>query len=318
MLLKLPVISNSNDFKAHFNDPAWNRLAAEICARHRLAYTVLRRASQGENIIFLVDERLVIKIYTPFRDGYARETAALEFAAGKLGIEIPSILHAGEIKGWRYLVITQLKGLAMKDVWSQIEPSEKIEIVSCLGRALKNLHKHPPPLSSPALNRDWHGFINRQARLSVDRQRSCHANPEWLESLPEFIETGIKRLPANFSQMFLHGDVHPMNVLLAHAKGRWRISGLFDFGDSLCGFHEYEFVAPGVLMVQGNRELQRALLLAYGYREAELDLDLRARLMLLTVLYECSDLRKYALRLAPEAVNFTLAELESAIWTFAD
>ncbi len=116
--------------------------------------------------------------------------------------------------------------------------------------------------------------------------------------------------------MFLHGDVHAGNVLLAEEGGRWKVSGLIDFGDSLCGFNEYEFVAPGVLMAQGDRELQRALLLAYGYSEAQLDLNLRARLMLLTVLYECSDLRKYALRLAPEAVNFTLAELEASIWTF--
>jgi alpha-D-ribose 1-methylphosphonate 5-triphosphate synthase subunit PhnH len=40
--------------------------------------------------------------------------------------------------------------------------------------------------------------------------------------------------------------------------------------------------------------------------------------MLLTVLYECSDLRKYALRLAPEAVNLTLADLETAVWAFAN
>jgi hypothetical protein len=63
--------------------------------------------------------------------------------------------------------------------------------------------------------------------------------------------------------------------------------------------------------------MQREFLLAYGYKESELDLNLRARLMLLTVLYECSDLRKYATRLRPEAVNFTLNELEAEIWTFA-
>jgi len=118
--------------------------------------------------------------------------------------------------------------------------------------------------------------------------------------------------------VMLHGDVHPMNVLLKERGGRWEASALFDFGDSFCGFREYEFVAPGVLMVQGRRELQREMLRAYGYGEAELDLNLRARLMLLTILYECSDLRKYALRLAPHAVNFTLRELEAAIWTFAD
>jgi hypothetical protein len=71
-------------------------------------------------------------------------------------------------------------------------------------------------------------------------------------------------------------------------------------------------------MMQGSNRLQRAFLLAYGYKESELDLSLRARLMLLTVLYECSDLHKYATRLRPEAVNFTLDELETAIWAFEE
>ncbi|MGH6611759.1 MAG: aminoglycoside phosphotransferase family protein, partial [Burkholderiaceae bacterium] len=202
-------------------------------------------------------------------------------------------------------------------VWRNLETSERIEIVSRLGVALKNLHAHAAPLSPPALNRDWHGFIERQAQVCVSRQRACGANPEWLDSLPAYINSRLELLPAKFDSVLLHGDVHPLNVLLAQEGGRWQITGLFDFADSLCGFHEYEFVAPGVLMMQGNRELQRAFLLAYGYSETRLDLNLRARLMLLTILYECSDLRKYAMRLAPEAVDFTLAELEAAIWTFA-
>ncbi|MDQ3748146.1 MAG: hypothetical protein M3367_03890, partial [Acidobacteriota bacterium] len=57
---------------------------------------------------------------------------------------------------------------------------------------------------------------------------------------------------------------------------------------------------------------------AYGYAENELDESLRKRLMLMTVLYECSDLQRYALRLKPEAVNFSLEELERAIWSFAN
>ena len=69
-------------------------------------------------------------------------------------------------------------------------------------------------------------------------------------------------------------------------------------------------------MIQGKRELQRAHFLAYGYKETDLDLDFRARLMLLTILYECSNLRRYAERLRPEAVNYTFEELERAIWAF--
>ena len=315
--LKLPVIADAADYKNHFNDDVWQQAAALICARHHLSNAPLQRSPQGENIIFFVDTGFVIKIYAPFRESYRREKAALEFAHGKLCIEMPEVLYAGELEGWSYLVMTRLAGFAARAVWPEIEMRERLEIVSRLGVALKNLHNHTAPLSSSALNLDWHGFIERQAQTCVERQRACGANPEWLDSLPAYIAARLGLLPTEYKPALLHGDVHFGNLLLAQENGRWRISGLFDFGDSLCGFHEYEFVAPGVLMVQGDRELQRELLLAYGYKESQLDSNLRARLMLLTILYECSDLRKYALRLSPEAVNFTLQELEAAIWTFA-
>lgn len=314
---KLPVITDAAGYKNHFNDDVWQQAAALICARHNLSDARLQRSQQGENIIFFVDTRFVIKIYAPFRESFRREKAALEFAQGKLRIETPEILYTGDLEGWSYLVMTRLAGFPAREVWPEIGTRERIEIVSRLGVALKNLHNHAAPLSHPALNLDWHGFIERQARTCVERQRACGANPEWLDSLPAYIAASLDLLPAEYKPVLLHGDVHFGNLLLAQENGRWRISGLFDFGDSLCGFHEYEFVAPGVLMVQGDRELQRALLLAYGYNESQLDASLRARLMLLTILYECSDLRKYALRLSPEAVRFTLQELEAAIWTFA-
>ena len=205
----------------------------------------------------------------------------------------------------------------MREVWPTVEARQQLEIVSRLGVALRELHARPAPLAPPELNRDWHGFVESQAHASSERQRACGASLEWLESLPAYLDERRELLPARFAPVLLHGDVHPGNVLLKERGGRWEPAALFDFGDSFCGFREYEFVAPGVLMVQGRRELQRALLTAYGYKEAELDLTLRARLMLLTILYECSDLRKYALRLAPGAVNLTLAELEAAVWTFA-
>ena len=317
MYLKLPRIGDIADYKSHFYDDVWRQVAAMICARHGLSFDQLRRSTQGESIIFFVDDAFIVKIFNPFREGFAREKAALEFAHGKTGVETPAVVQAGEIEGWLYLVMTQLGGVLMRDVWATVEIRERVEIVSRLGVALRELHAHAAPLSAAALNRNWHDFIARQARDSVERQRACGANPEWLERLPAYIAARLGLLLNAKEQVLLHGDVHPGNVLLTQTGGKWQLTGLFDFADSLCGFHEYEFVAPGVLMVQGDGELQRALLGAYGYRDAELDLNLRARLMLLTVLYECSDLRKYALRLDPAAVHLTLEELEAAIWTFA-
>jgi hygromycin-B 7''-O-kinase len=316
--MNLPVIASAADYDLHFNDELWLQAASLICARHRLPQTNLRRSLLGENIIFFTDSAFVIKIFAPFRSQYLRERAALEFAQGKLAIETPQLLYAGELEGWPYLVMTYLKGVPAREVWVEIEASERLEIVIQLGVAMRELHSHTALLSEEALNRDWQTFLNQKARESVERQRACGANPEWLESLPAYISARLPLLPTEFRRVMLHGDIHPGNVLLAKKNNGWRVVGLFDFGDSFCGFHEYEFVAPGVLMVQGKSEEQRAMLLAYGYSESELDLKLRARLMLLTILYECSDLRKYALRLRSDAIHLTLDELERAIWTFAN
>jgi hygromycin-B 7''-O-kinase len=318
MRLNLPSITDADAFRRRFHDDVWQQATDAICARHRLAYTTLRRSTHGENIIFFVDQRFVVKIFAPLRGQYGRERASLEFAHGKLSVATPEVVHTGELDGWPYLVMTHLPGIPMRDVWTEIEDGERMVIVSRLGVAMRELHAHAAPLSQAALNRDWHAYVEQQAHASVERQRACDANPEWLRSLPAYIAARLELLPqTDYQPVLLHGDIHPGNVLLAQTSGCWLPSGLFDFGDSFCGFHEYEFVAPGVLMVQGRRELQRTMLHAYGYTEAQLDTNMRARLMLLTILYECSDLRKYALRLSPAAVHLTLEELEAAIWTFA-
>jgi hygromycin-B 7''-O-kinase len=317
--VKLPNRAEAADFERRLHDPAWREAAAAVCARHRLPGADLRRSPQGENVIFFAGDAHVVKIYGPARDQHGRERAALRLAAGRrLGVATPEVLHEGEIEGWPYLVTRRLAGVLMRDAWPEMAPGERIEIVSQLGAAMRELHAPPAPAGEPALARDWAAFAGRQAGESVARQRACGANPEWLASLPAFIEARLPLLPREFAPVLLHGDIHPGNVLVARdAAGRWRAVGLFDFADSFLGPREYELVAPGVLMVQGDRALQRALLGSYGYADSQMDEHLRARLMLLTVLYECSDLRKYALRLAPGAVNLTLSELEAAIWAFA-
>ena len=66
-------------------------------------------------------------------------------------------------------------------------------------------------------------------------------------------------------------------------------------------------------MIQGQGDLQREFFRFFGYAESQIDETLRNRLMLLTCFYEWSDLRRYAIRLRPEAVDYSLEELEKAI-----
>lgn len=318
MRFQLPEILNPADFNLHFNNEVWRQVVSEICLRHKISFSTLQRSTEGENIIFFVDENYVVKIFAPVREQFQREVAALEFFHGRSELETPELVFRGELEGWFYVVMKRLSGVVLRPHWPGLKAPERIEIAEQLGAALRQFHTHnkslPPNISEW---RNWQEFIEHQAKTSLERQKAAGANPEWLESLPQFLENINQLLPTDFETTFLHGDVHSGNLLARKINGRWKLTGLFDFGDSFCGFHEYEFVAPGVLMFQGDGQAQKTFLTAYGYRESELDENLRSRLMLLTILYECSDLKKYALRLAPEAVDFSLRELAQAIWAFA-
>jgi hygromycin-B 7''-O-kinase len=309
--MKLPLL---NDFEKYYNDDLWIGAARHIFREHGLSSEGLRRAGQWENIVFLAGDEYVLKIYTPQRNGFNRERMALEFAEGKTNLRIPEIVEHGEIDGYYYLVLTQIKGkLISREQWLSLEKGNQTAIVTQLAVGLKKLHSY----NAADLDFDWTEFLKIQTHYAVERQVEKGARREWIESLPRYIEDNISLLPPVERPAFLHGDVHFGNLLMDEANGRWAISGLFDFADSLAGFHEYDFVAPGVIMIQGQGDLQREFFRAYGYADKDINEELRRRLMLLTILYECSNLKKYALRLRPEAVDYTLDELERAIWSFA-
>ncbi|HEX9963162.1 MAG TPA: aminoglycoside phosphotransferase family protein [Pyrinomonadaceae bacterium] len=312
-MINTPSISTAEDFERHFSADFWHDYAGIICRRHNISVRNLQRSNGTEHIVFFIDDSFVIKIYTPFRGGFGREKTGLEFARDKTSLTTPEILFEGEIENFQYLVLTRLEGVLMsREIWLGLETLKQFEVVSQLSDGLRELHSHDAPM----MDFDWQKFIERQAANVIERQKACGANPEWLERLPDYLEESLPLLPENSRNVFLHGDVHFGNLRLIETGGKWRISGLFDFADSLKGFHEYDFLAVGVLMIQGQGKLQREFFRAYGYAENEIDETLRRRLMLLTILYECSDLRKYALRLKPEAIDLTLDELERAIWNF--
>lgn len=312
--MKFPTIITKQEFDKHFKNNAWIDAAKQICGRHQISFKELKRTERGEHIVFLVDETRVIKIYRPFRKGFEREKAALEFANGKTSLKTPEIVATGKYKDFDYIVMTHLAGESItRELWLTLPKNEQIAVLTQLAVGLKELHSH----NAQSFAFDWHKFVAFQAGIAVERQIAAGVNPQWIKKLPAFIETNLKLLPENPRTVFLHGDVHFGNLRLQNLNGEWQISGLFDFADSLSGFYEFDFLAVGILMIQGQSQLQREFFKAYGYAEKDLDESLRKRLMLLTLLYECSDLRRYALRLAPKPLIFRLINWKNQFGVFA-
>jgi aminoglycoside phosphotransferase (APT) family kinase protein len=302
------------EFESKFNDPIWIKVGLEICLRHGIAFSGIRRSEHGENVVLLVDDRYIVKIYKPSRRGFERESAALESVSEKSRFAVPEIVGQGEIGGLLYLIMTQISGdLVTRRRWLGLDRPTQIDFLEELAGGLKELHS----VDAGWLDFDWPKFIEKQAADVLERQRSEGGNPEWIASLPSYLEEYIHLVPHDPKPVFMHGDVHFGNLRVSMGNGRPKISGIFDFADSLRGFHEYEFVAVGVLMIQGQGDLQREFFKTYGYADCEIDEDLRRRMMMLTIFYECSSLRRYAERLGVEPMEYSLEELERAIWRFA-
>lgn len=162
---------------------------------------------------------------------------------------------------------------------------------------------------------DWAEFVADRAETFIERQIAREVNPKIIEQLPKYIEDSLSLVPRK-PVVFLHGDVHLGNILFDKLGPLPEIAGLFDWADSRVGWHEYDMLAVGVLILQGERELQREFFRAYGYADADLTVEMRRRMMMLMMLYETADLRRYAMRLHPDAVELDLYQLEKAIWSF--
>ncbi|MCD9185140.1 MAG: aminoglycoside phosphotransferase family protein [Pyrinomonadaceae bacterium] len=313
--MKFPDIKNEQDFNAHFQSEIWLEAAKQICLCHNIFCDQIKRAAGSDHIVFLIGDDLVLKIYRPFRKCFERETKALDFVNGKTAIKTPEIVQTGEFEHFRYVLTTQISGKPFtRNDWLKIPEKTQIDFILKLAAGLKQIHE----LDAATFDCDWAAFVKDRAETFIERQIAHCVNEEIIKVLPEFIEENLKFVPTDKQMVFMHADVHFGNLRVINENGNLQISGLFDFADSRRGFYEYDFLAVGILMIQGQGTLQREFFKAYGYAEKDLDEQMRKRLMMLTMLYETADLRRYALRLKPEAVDYSLDELEKGIWSFLE
>lgn len=311
--MKLLQITTEKDFDAHHQSEIWLDVAKEICRRHRVSFDEIKRAGGSEHVVFYINDALILKIYRPFRNCFERETNALNALSGKISFKIPEIIQIGKFGGFRYVLMTRIDGeLITRADWLKVNEIAQTEFISKLAVGLKQIHEINPE----SFENNWAEFVTNRAETFIERQIAHGVNEKIIKVLPKYIEENLQTIPKNEPTVFMHADIHFGNLSVFNKNDKLEIGGLFDFADSRRGFFEYDFLAVGVLMIQGQINLQREFFASYGYAESELNEQMRKRLMMLTMLYETADLRRYAMRLKPEAVDFTLDELEKGIWSF--
>jgi hygromycin-B 7''-O-kinase len=311
----LPLLETGQAFAAWRKDTArWLPAALDIARSHGLPADDPHIFATGTNLVLGLGPDLVLKIFPPaLRSQFVSERATLKQLRGRLDIPTPEIILEGERDQWPYLAMTRLGGTLGSEVWPLLTESWKETVLRQIGETIAQVQR--APIGELALiEPGWAEFISRQIAGCRARQIRLGLPEKYWDELDALIAAAPALIPMNAAPVILTGEYIPENFLLEADGDGWRLAGLFDFGDVLAGWREYDLLGPSAFMTEGRPGRVRSLLQGFGYSPAEIDPALTRRLLTLTFLHRASDpMRKIAIP-GWHAKAATLAELEHMLW----
>lgn len=254
--------------KIYRDQEIWLPAMRKICARHGYDPDTLEFAPPGTHVVFRVMGDRYIKLFAPLWPGsFTVEKVVTKRLESEPAIPSPRWLEEGEVGGWRYGVLGAVRGEPLGEVWARVSKKDRMRVAGQLGGLMHRLHALPVN-GLESLGGDWEAFIGGQADRSLYFQGRRGLSATWLSEVAMFLRRWRPVLLPDFVPVLLHSDLTPDHILLSKETAGWEITGVIDFGDAMLGHPYYEFIAPSWI-TQDQPELQRALLLGYGYTEDE-------------------------------------------------
>ncbi len=312
-LHELPQLDDAASFRAFRSDPQqWLPIALDIARSHGLNTSAPHVFSTGTNLVVGLGERLILKIFPPLlRAQFVSERGSLTQLAGRLPLPIPEIVAGGTRDGWPYLIITRLAGTLGSEIWPQLAEAQKERLLRQIGEIIAAVQCAPlGPLAH--IEPRWHDFMRAQMQGCKARHTRLGLAPQFLAGLDDLLRDAAALIPMDAPPVILIGEYIPENFLLACDDGQWSLAGLFDFGDVLAGWRDYDLLGPSAFMAAGRPGRVRSLLEGFGY--AKLDFALKRRLMALMLLHRASDLNSHVCIEGWQEQARDLIELQELIW----
>ncbi len=313
--VRLPILTDAASFRTWRLDPAlWRGVVADIARSHRLPHDGMTAFRTGTNLVVALDDRLILKLFPPmFRSQFVSERATLRQLSGRLEIPIPEIVLEGERDQWPYLVITCLDGILGTQAWPQLAEDQKQGVLHHIGETIAQVQRAPLG-ELAAIEPDWPTFLTRQMAGCRARHERLGLPRKYLAELDDLVAQTPTLIPMQAAPVILIGEFIPENLLLGEQSGRWQLAGLFDFGDVMTGWGEYDLLGPTSFMTAGDPGRLHGLLHGYGYGPADINAALTRRLMILTLLHRASDLVRQLCIPDWQDKAGTLGELERLLW----
>ncbi|MET4215317.1 hygromycin-B 7''-O-kinase [Bradyrhizobium sp. LB7.2] len=310
---QLPHFADAESFRAwRSTSSQWLPIALDIARSHGFDSGSPLVFATGTNLVVGLSDRLILKIFPPLlRAQFVSERGSLTQLAGRLDLPIPEIVAEGERDGWPYLIITRLVGRLGSEVWPQLAEAQKERVLRQIGETIASVQRASlGPLAQ--IQPRWDHFMRAQMLGCKARHTRLGLAPKFLAGLDDLLRDAAKLIPMDAPPVILIGEYIPENFLLACRDDQWSLAGLFDFGDVLTGWRDYDLLGPSAFMAAGRPGRVRNLLEGFGY--AKLDFALKRRLMALMLLHRASDLNSHICIEGWQEQANDLVELQDLIW----
>ncbi len=311
------VLPNAQTYEEYdqlnLNDKIFKNAAHEILAYHHLPNSQIKLLL-GTNLVYSCGSSKIIKIFPPAHyDHYLSEILVMKHLYNKLTVNTPKVEHEGEISEWPYIIMNQLEGMLLENLWETFESKDKIIIIRELGALIAEVHA----LSTQGLetiDSHWAQFINQQMNNCAEHHQSKQLTKSLVKQIPHYLAKSKKSLPNIHKPVILTGEYTPMNILVKQKQDAWHISGLIDFGDAMLGLAQYDLLGPGVFLIQGNKKFLREFLIAYGYSPKDLTKNLSRQLNTLMFLHRYSNLNLQIRIPNWQQKIENISDLENLVW----
>jgi hygromycin-B 7''-O-kinase len=206
-----------------------------------------------------------------------------------------------------------LPGVLGSEAWPTLSESEKERVLVEIGQVIAEVQR--VPLGDLAnIEPRWDRFLSAQIAGCRARHERLGLPRKFLDGLDELLRDAERLIPLDRPPVILTGEYIPENFLLGRDSAGWRVSGLIDFGDVMSGWCEYDLLGPSGFMTAGMPRRVRSLFEGYGYSSADINPDLKRRLMALTLLHRFSDpARQICIEGWQERAD-NLFELQDLLW----
>ncbi|HOU11984.1 MAG TPA: aminoglycoside phosphotransferase family protein [Anaerolineae bacterium] len=321
MIPLLPVVTTWAEWGRMFTNVAqWTSAVREICRRHNLPAQHVEAGYPGTNAVFVVDDAYVVKIYAPFcPEDFDLECELYALLSRDAHIPVPSLIAQGVLEDqirWPYIIIDFKPGAPIREVRAHIPRRNLLWIAADMGEIVRHLH-HVPVAQLTSLDHTqagWREFVRRRAVETADAgQWADILPPSVVAEIPGFLASALDG-DDNVPLVLMNGDLTEDHILLRQDNGKWRISGLIDFGDALVGQREYEWIALWFSGLNRDYECLTAFMDSYD-PHIKLDDDFFTRAMAFTFLHEFAvDIMALTMKALGHPAITSLQELQALVW----